>query len=330
MISWKLKDEFGSNPDELHKAIKEALGTRRGDGMKWCARPPVNRPYAGAPITDCCPVPVRSHLACKELVAGQTFQRLLGYVFKDEGKPHFQNTTFGDITRAEIDAGMQEWASLKIDYMDGKIALTKMNIFARLHAFVEMDPVESRGTFCETVARAINSRKYMISANMFCTTGGQMRAESAEAYWRVINGEECTAAMVQNILCTKEYKPRYYQNLQDHANDSLYKIRRSEDVEMGDYVPLAAADDCLESISSRRSDSVISISKSDAGVSMSKYQKIKKRLHRMRAKFEQAKKKNSNKNKFIITSAEGSDNEEEEDDDEESYESSFIDDSDES
>ena len=37
VISWKLKDEFGSNPDELHKAIKEALGTRRGDGMKWCA-----------------------------------------------------------------------------------------------------------------------------------------------------------------------------------------------------------------------------------------------------------------------------------------------------
>ena len=282
----------------------------------------------GLPITDCCLVPVRSHLTCKELVTGQTFQRLLGYVFKDEGKPHFQNTTFGDITREEIDAGKQEWASLKIDYMDGKIALTKMNIFARLHAFVEMDPVESRGTFCETVARAINSRKYMISANMFGTTGGQMRAESAEAYWRVVNGEECTAAMVQNILCTKEYKPRYYQNLQDHANDHLYKIRRSKHAEMGDFVPLSAADDCVESISSRRNDEVISISKSDAGVPMSKYQRIKKRLHRMREKFEQAKKKTSKKNKFIINEAEGSGNEEEEEDDEESYESSFIDDSD--
>lgn len=282
----------------------------------------------GLPVTDCCLVPVRSHLTCKELVTGQTFQRLLGYVFKDEGKPHFQNTTFGDITRGEIDAGKQEWASLKIDYMDGKIALTKMNIFSRLHAFVEMDPVESRGNFCETVAKAINSRKYMISANMFCTTGGQMRAESAEAYWRVINGEECTAAMVRNILCVKEYKPRYYQNMQDHANDSLYKIRRSENVEMGDYVPLAAADDCVESISSRRSDRALSISKSDAGVPMSKYQKIKKRLQRMREKLKQAKKTRSNRNKFIFNEAEGSDNEEEEDDDEESYDSSFIDDSD--
>ena len=37
VISWKLKDEFGPKPAELEKAIREALGTRRGDGMKWCA-----------------------------------------------------------------------------------------------------------------------------------------------------------------------------------------------------------------------------------------------------------------------------------------------------
>ena len=156
-----------------------------------------------------------------------------------------------------------------------------------------------------------------------------MRAESAEAYWRVINGEECTAAMVQNILCTKEYKPRYYQNLQDHANDNLYKIRRSEDVEMGDYVPLAAADDCLEPISSRGSGRAISISSSEAeaGVSRSTYDKIKKRLHKMKQKVEEAKKMKKKQNKYILREAEGSDSEEEEGDADESYDSSFIDDS---
>ena len=108
------------------------------------------------------------------------------------------------------------------------------------------------------------------------------------------------------------------------------KIRRSEDVEMGDFVRLPAADDCMEPISSRSSDKDISSSRSDAGVRTSKYQKIKKRLHRMRKKFEQAKKKKRKKNKFIITEAEGSNNEEEEEDDEESYEDSFIDDSEDS
>ena len=262
------------------------------------------------------------------MAVGQTFQRLLGYVHKDEGKSHFQNTTFGDISRADIDAGKQEWQSLKIDYMDGKIALTKMNIFARLHAFVEMD-AEDRGSFCETVAKAVNSGKYMISANMFCTMGGQMRAESADAYWRIINGETCTAAMVQNILCAKEYKPRYYQNMQDHANDGLYRIRRSNDQEMGDFVPLPDPDECMEAASDKHSVGGVSVSSSsNNGIRKSAYQKIKRKLQKMRQKLALEMKKNQKKkNKFILREAEGeSDNDEEEEEDEESYESSFIDD----
>ena len=65
----------------------------------------------------------RSHTCIKELVQGQTFQRLLGYVFKDEGKSHFRNHLFGGITRAEVDAGKEEWTSLKLDYMQSKVAL---------------------------------------------------------------------------------------------------------------------------------------------------------------------------------------------------------------
>lgn len=285
----------------------------------------------GVLLVDCCPrSPLirRCHIACKELAVGQTFQRLLGYVHKDEGKPHFQNTTFGDISRADIDAGKQEWQSLKIDYMDGKIALTKMNIFARLHAFVEMD-AEDRGSFCETVAKAVNSGKYMISANMFCTMGGQMRAESADAYWRIINGETCTAAMVQNILCAKEYKPRYYQNMQDHANDGLYRIRRSNDQEMGDFVPLPDPDECMEAASDKHSGGGVSVSSSsNNGIRKSAYQKIKRKLQKMRQKLALEKRKKQKRNKFILREAEGeSDNDEEEEEDEESsYESSFIDD----
>jgi hypothetical protein len=35
VISWKLKDEYGTKCEDLDKAIREALGTRRGDGQKF-------------------------------------------------------------------------------------------------------------------------------------------------------------------------------------------------------------------------------------------------------------------------------------------------------
>ena len=179
----------------------------------------------------------RSHTCIKELVQGQTFQRLLGYVFKDEGKSHFRNHLFGGITRAEVDAGKEEWTSLKLDYMQSKVALNKSNIFTRMHAFSEMMPETQTMSFSETIALAINSGKYMIQANMFCAQGGMMRSESAEAYWRIIHGERATGFLIQKILFMKEFSTRYFNQRVDNEGP-FYQVQRNPNQDLGDFIPL--------------------------------------------------------------------------------------------
>ena len=58
----------------------------------------------------------------KQLVTGQTFSRMVGYVFKDQGLPHFQNVS-KNVTQSEIEVGIAEHVTLKLNYMDGKIVV---------------------------------------------------------------------------------------------------------------------------------------------------------------------------------------------------------------
>lgn len=274
--------KFGEHSiDELVKAIKAAIGTYRGD-------------------------PFRCSLCTKELVQGQTFQRMLGYVFKDEGKSHFRNTLFGDITRADVDAGKEEWSSLKLDYMQSKVALNKSNIFTRMHAFCEMVPETQEMSFADTIALAINSGKYMIAANMFCAQGGMMRADSAEAYWRIIHGERATGHLVSKILYMKEFSTRYFNQRVDH-DGPMYRVQRNPDQELGEFVPLGDGVGVEErrsptprSPSSSMSSSSSSRASTKDDKHMTGYEKIKNTIKKFRKK----------KNKFVIQEAECEDDEE--------------------
>lgn len=258
---------------------------------------------------------------------GQTFQRMLGYVFKDEGKPHFRNTLFGDITRADVDAGKEEWTSLKLDYMQSKVALNKSNIFTRMHAFGEMMPETHKMSFAETIAVAINSGKYMIQANMFCAQGGMMRADSAEAYWRIIHGERATGHLVSKILYMKEFSTRYFNQRVDY-DGPMYRVQRNPDQELGDFIPVEEGVVVEQRLSPmprwRLSPTPRSPSResSSASVKMNKnknkltgYERIQKTIQKFRKK-----------NKFIIGEAECEDGEEADEDDEEAGDSddSFV------
>ena len=198
---------------------------------------PTSHPFLPCAACVRSSLPCRSHTCIKELVQGQTFQRLLGYVFKDEGRGHFRNHLFGGISRQDVDAGKEEWTSLKLDYMQSKVALNKSNIFNRMHAFSEMMPETQAMSFSETIALAINSGKYMIQANMFCAQGGMMRAESAEAYWRIIHGERATGLLVQKILFMKEFSTRYFNQRVDN-DGPFYQVQQNPNRDLGDFVPL--------------------------------------------------------------------------------------------
>ena len=89
------------------KQIKNVCGIRHGDG-------------AGL-------------LVCvKELVEGQTTQRMVGYTFKDRNLSTFRNRK-KNVSQEMIDAGIAEHASLKLSYTDDKILLTKANLFNKAY-----------------------------------------------------------------------------------------------------------------------------------------------------------------------------------------------------
>jgi hypothetical protein len=68
----------------------------------------------------------------KELVDGQTIQRMVGYTFKDRNLSTFRNR-LKNVSQAMVDAGIAEHASLKLHYCDEKIMLTKANLFNKAY-----------------------------------------------------------------------------------------------------------------------------------------------------------------------------------------------------
>ena len=64
----------------------------------------------------------------------QTWVLMLGYVHKDRMMSHFQVYTY-KVPKNEIDIGIAEWTAAKISYDDGKILVTKTNMFHRAYAY---------------------------------------------------------------------------------------------------------------------------------------------------------------------------------------------------
>ena len=87
--------------------LKSVMNVRWGDGSK-CA------------------------IYIKVLQAGQTVIRMIGYVRQDRLLTTFKNRN-KNVTEAMIAQGIEEHTSLKMCYTDGKIVLTKANLFSKAY-----------------------------------------------------------------------------------------------------------------------------------------------------------------------------------------------------
>ena len=94
----------------LRNQIKGALGVRRADG-------------SGCTIS------------IAPFAPGQSWQPMLGYVTKDEGKSHYACVRL-NVTDAEIAAGKTAWATCRLSYEEDRLVLTKKNLFQALFASV--------------------------------------------------------------------------------------------------------------------------------------------------------------------------------------------------
>lgn len=165
--------------DKIKAEIKAALNIHRGDGSNMS-------------------------MEFKPAGPGQTLERLCGYCMKDEGLAHHIYEV-KNITREEIDRGIDEYKSLKLSFMDDKIALNKSNLFSKAHSYYTTYMGDTEATFSGTIAEMLNSDKYMLSATVLMNSQGQMRHVSAETYWQIIKGEiKATSKDVENMIYTEK------------------------------------------------------------------------------------------------------------------------------
>jgi hypothetical protein len=144
---------------------------------------------------------------------------MLGYVHKDRALPHFQNLGFG-VTQSEIEAGIDEHASLKLNPHDDKIMLNKSNLFLRAYAWLQSNPGHEDSSFATVLAAMLSPNndsesKYAFAATLFMSQAGQMREEAAETYYKILVSKKMTVKpeMVADML----YTPTYHNKKDIHA-----------------------------------------------------------------------------------------------------------------
>ena len=149
--------------EALKLELKSLVGWRRGDGSG-------------------------TYCSAKEFGAGQSWTMMLGYLHKDQGQPHFK-VEVHNVDPTDVVKGIAEWQTAKLSYEDGKILITRANVFHRLATWRVNAAPESNNSFLQDMTDMLNTQKYMVSS-LLVTQSGAMRLVSAEALWHLIKGIE--------------------------------------------------------------------------------------------------------------------------------------------
>ena len=144
-------------------------------------------------------------LQLKELVAGQTLTRMIGYVRKDRALSHFRNRN-KNITAEQIAEGIAEHESLSLSYYDNAILLTRNNLFQKTWQYWNANLAPTKVRFSQVMTDMLNikPRKFVLSSGLLMNSSGQMRRSAAEVYWVLIMGGEITEYDVCHLI----YQPK--------------------------------------------------------------------------------------------------------------------------
>ena len=192
--------------DRLKKQIKAACGITHGSGF-------------------------RTRMELKPFGPGQTWGMMLAYCTKDVGKPHYR-CVMHNVSQEEIDAGFRDWQSARLSYDEGRVQLTKKNLFDQLYAYRSSCPPDlAYRSFIETFTDMLNTGQYVVSPLAIMGYGIAMRAAAAEAFWALIYKQPMTMDMCSTLV----FSDYWSQGARARPHERYYA---------GDYAgPAAAAAD---------------------------------------------------------------------------------------
>jgi hypothetical protein len=146
---------------------------------------------------------------CKPIQRTQTFDLMLGYVQKDEGRPHYK-VHFKNVDEARAAAARKAHQSVRIDPTAGRRLLNKSNIYKEMYAFhfLYLRPLVCSAE--RTLQLMLSTDEYIPTANWLVSHGSGMKRSRAEAYWRVLhNPKDVSLEDVGQIFFDQDRWGRY-------------------------------------------------------------------------------------------------------------------------
>ncbi|BDA51433.1 hypothetical protein COCOBI_18-3110 [Coccomyxa sp. Obi] len=156
----------------------------------------------------------------KPLEAGQNLTYMLGYIQKDHGMPHYRLEAH-NVSNDELPEGRKSYDDVRVDYVDGRIAINKANLNKHMYTFWTRD-------VAPVIKYMLRSGAYMPTA-IWCMSpqGKGMVPSKLQAMWELVTGglENCTIDQVRQLFFEMQTPDVVDARLVDpHWNQSLDEL----------------------------------------------------------------------------------------------------------
>ena len=144
-------------------------------------------------------------VAIKAFARGQSKLGMLGYILKDEGRPHYEIVSH-NVDEREFHEARQVYSSYQVSLEENKVILTTKNLYKECHKFHTRVMTPAKLPIVATLTYMFQSGEY-IPAPDFTISNRKMDLEDSDRLWHIIMfPEETTFNDTKRLL----FDPRSY------------------------------------------------------------------------------------------------------------------------
>ena len=144
-------------------------------------------------------------VAIKAFARGQSKMGMLGYILKDEGRPHYDIVSHNVLAR-EFHVARQVYSSFQATADDNKTILTTKNLFKECHKFHTRVINPAKALLIPTLTYMVQTGEY-IGAPEFAMSNRKMDLEDSDRLWHIsMFPEESTFTDIKKLF----FDPRSY------------------------------------------------------------------------------------------------------------------------
>jgi hypothetical protein len=132
----------------------------------------------------------------KHLSKGQSLTAMVGYVTKDQGKPHYKILAH-NITAQELTNGRRDHEAMRVNYVENKRILTYRNMYLEAYRFITRCLYPVIVPFHYALLYMLQSDDYTLSTE-FVQSFKKLDFNESQTYWKLI--WHPTSAKIADVL----------------------------------------------------------------------------------------------------------------------------------